>query len=411
MKLSQQDNVVITPFSIYSILLYHRLKRQGIKVKAFFDRNSQLQNNDYDGIPVLLPIIQKNSKIIVCSERYESEIIKQLVDYAGNGEVISCKRIDTQFSNQDVAKDVLLDQYKVIVPNAAFLADGILKLKKLHRLANPPSAGEADNMPLPNMSRIILILTEKCTLKCKYCGTLNQYFEKPKDIDLSVLEDEFDIFIRTIDFVDEMHIIGGEPLLYPHLAEIIRYIYKHPLTNKKIGYVRIVTNGTLIPKDDVLAACKETETSILISNYAEYSRKIDELVSALEEWRVIYCVQGHNTWALTSQLCKPDRDIETLAFQHTTQCITSCRALKSGKFYHCSFLANADDLHAIPYSERNYVDLFASDFSREKLAIYLSKQYPPVGCAFCNGCSKEQWENDRIPEAEQCYEVIEYKKY
>lgn len=411
MKLYEHDKVIITPFSIKSILLYHRLKRQGIKVVAFYDRNTAIHNNCYDSVPILQPYLQKNTKIVVCSEKYESEIFEQLAGFACKEDIASINSINTQLSDCDVANDVLIDQYKGIAPNAAFWYAGILKVKKLRIMDNSLIKDNWGNMSRLKISRIILILTERCTLKCRYCGTLNQYFEKPKDIDLSVLKREFDIFIETIDFVDEMHIIGGEPFLYPYIDEVIRYINRHPLSTKKIGYVRIVTNGTLIPTGDVLAACKETEASIMISNYPKSSTKIDKLVSVLAKWGVLYCVQGHNTWAYTMQLSNPSTDIETLALQHNTQCITSCKALKNGKFYHCSFLANADDLNAAPNNERNYVNLFADDFSREKLAKYLNKEYAPIGCAFCNGCSKEQWENDRIPEAEQCKKPLKYIKY
>lgn len=64
-------------------------------------------------------------------------------------------------------------------------------------------------------------LTNRCPLKCSYCGFFKRYREE-----LNTQE-----VIRIIDQLAEagntrLHITGGEPMLRNDIGEIINYIYK-----------------------------------------------------------------------------------------------------------------------------------------------------------------------------------------
>jgi len=85
---------------------------------------------------------------------------------------------------------------------------------------------------------VVLILTKKCNLNCKYCTENKKQASNPltKEEWLSVIDDLHTLGVPLLSFS------GGEPLLHPHLLEIARYA-------KKKGFMlNLNTNGTLITK-------------------------------------------------------------------------------------------------------------------------------------------------------------------
>ena len=68
-------------------------------------------------------------------------------------------------------------------------------------------------------------LTERCTLKCKKCahGCFNVPMDYP-DLSFKRACASADNFFKYVDFIDEFVLIGGEPLLYKQLSEVVKYI-------------------------------------------------------------------------------------------------------------------------------------------------------------------------------------------
>ena len=70
-------------------------------------------------------------------------------------------------------------------------------------------------------------------------------------------------------------------------------------------------------------------------------------------------------------------------------------------------------LEAIPQDVRRecYIDVYDKN-AKNQIVEYLSRdKRMPKACSWCNGCSWENWNNSKIPVAEQTREVLEYKRY
>ena len=399
--------VVITPFCIESILLYHKLKKSGIRITAFFDKNPLIWGKCYDEIQIIRPYNKSIGKVIICSTQYEDEIVDKLISLGMlNGNIISSACISTVINDSEVAFEVDDKEFIEIVPVQAWYMEGLLKLKKLRYQAE-----HIDNGPEVLLKRFELHLTERCTLRCKNCGALSPYFEQPVDFGVESIERDFDALIDKIDFTDDILIMGGEPLLYKRLPEILYYIHNHPQRHKKIGYVRIDTNGTLLPSEEMIQAFKDTNTIVWISNYGKTSTKMDELILLLSKNKVLYEVLNITSWVAVQQLRDGEKITADELMKHRSLCIKRHRALKNGKFYLCSFLSAGDALRSFPQDSRNSVNVLSEDFSKEKLLKYLSLDTPAPGCAWCSGNTIDLWENARIPAAIQTREPIPYKKY
>ena len=106
-----------------------------------------------------------------------------------------------------------------------------------------------------------LHLTDKCNLKCKHC-----YEGERKKIDeweykelLSVIDEMDRTFIKW-NVEGEISLVGGEPLMYPHLTDLLYYIRN----TKSISRIAILTNGTFMP-DELKKAILDTKVAVQIS--------------------------------------------------------------------------------------------------------------------------------------------------
>ena len=63
------------------------------------------------------------------------------------------------------------------------------------------------------------------------------------------------------------HVSGGEPFIYKHTADLIEYIDKN--YGDRIDTLRTVTNGTQVPKDQVLEKLAKCNIEITVDDYRE----------------------------------------------------------------------------------------------------------------------------------------------
>ncbi|MDL1957624.1 MAG: radical SAM protein [Candidatus Desulfofervidus auxilii] len=81
---------------------------------------------------------------------------------------------------------------------------------------------------------LFLYVTERCNLRCKHCY-IGDRLSKPNEFTLNKAIEALDYFRRLGSNL--LFILGGEPLLYPWLDEIIDYAYELRY------YIVITTNG------------------------------------------------------------------------------------------------------------------------------------------------------------------------
>ena len=135
-------------------------------------------------------------------------------------------------------------------------------------------------------------LTERCSLKCKKCahGCFAVDNKKETDLTLDQVYKSADSFFAKVDFIQEFVLIGGEPLLYMRLPDVIEYIGKR--YRKSIGIFSITTNGTIIPNQEILKKCREYNVIFHISNYGGSIPNLRgtyvKLIKILEEEMVNY---------------------------------------------------------------------------------------------------------------------------
>lgn len=153
------------------------------------------------------------------------------------------------------------------------------------------------------------MITTRCTLRCRECNNLMPYYTSPKDYSFN----EIALWIDNVcDAVDEWiccELVGGEPFLHCDLFKILSYA----LEKDKIQRVELTTNGSIVPKTDILELLKNDKVFVKISQYTNLidSKKITKV---FDQYKVFYSVMENLRWTKTGNLRKRNRsksDIES----------------------------------------------------------------------------------------------------
>ena len=184
-----------------------------------------------------------------------------------------------------------------------------------------------------------ICLTERCTLKCKDCAHGCFAVDATSDdMSLETAKKSADSFFSKVDIVREFVLIGGEPFLYKEISEIISYIGEK--YRDKISIFSIVTNGTIIPKQEILNLCKKYNVLVRISDYSETIMWIKErnmqLISKLEQNEVSYILEEKVSQWMDYGFQTTDRKgSEDELIQVFDECQTPCREIRGSKYYYC----------------------------------------------------------------------------
>lgn len=89
-----------------------------------------------------------------------------------------------------------------------------------------------------------IVLTTECNYKCRYCFAEG---EKDKKIRIIPIEKLKAILKVAKEFgINKIKLTGGEPLLYPKIEELLKYIRKI-----RIDYVDLTTNISMLTKENI----------------------------------------------------------------------------------------------------------------------------------------------------------------
>lgn len=141
-----------------------------------------------------------------------------------------------------------------------------------------------------NIPQIEFGITTKCTLTCKDCCALIPQLDRQKHIKMTFEDFKlyFDKLYNAVDLIRRFVILGGEPLLNPDLPKMLEYAAQ----KDKIFFIQLITNGTMLPKDDLLEVLEKYNKRIFVymSNYADNP----ELSSILKQEAIKELLKKHN---------------------------------------------------------------------------------------------------------------------
>lgn len=224
-----------------------------------------------------------------------------------------------------------------------------------------------------------LMITEKCSMKCRDCSNLMQYYEHPENADMAVMLAMIDGLCDKMDEIYEVRVIGGEPFIHKEIHLVVEAL----TAQEKIKKVSIFTNATIVPREHQWATFQHEKVRLFITDYDALSRNIKPLTAELENRKIAYVSEKANGWTDCSSLNHHKRTVLENERLFQQCCAKNLATIADGKLYRCPFAANAAKLQAVPDYKEDY--LVVADASRDQISSYLrSKRYLDT-CDHCNG--------------------------
>ena len=131
------------------------------------------------------------------------------------------------------------------------------------------------------MRSVDVMITTRCSLKCVSCSNLMQYYKEPKNSDHDNTLAALEILNKSVDYISEFRVIGGEPLMNKDWDKIVKGIIENNPERK----IFIYTNGTIAPKDEKLQPFKANKNiNFVITEYGSLSRNLNNLHNQLDKY-------------------------------------------------------------------------------------------------------------------------------
>lgn len=250
-------------------------------------------------------------------------------------------------------------------------------------------------------------LSEHCNLNCRSCDHFSP-LAKPSFYDLKKFKKDMQRLSElTKKNIDEILLLGGEPLLNENINEyliISRFLFP---TSK----IKIVTNGFLLLKKkiDFFDICKDKKIYIEITKYPLY-KKYDMIEKILKKYDVEYGFFG-STFKKEKTTHKLPLDIYGTQnkARSFSRCYMSgkCAQLKNGKIFLCPTVAYIDHFEKkfnvkFTITDNDYIDIHSVK-NIKKVLDYFNN--PIDFCRYCdvdNRTYKEKWGKSKKDINEWC---------
>lgn len=231
-------------------------------------------------------------------------------------------------------------------------------------------------------------VTDKCTYHCKACSVYIPYISCPDHIAKERVKEGIENYFSVVDYVMEVHLLGGEPMMYPGLSELLDFIGEN--YRGRIGELAIATNGTIIPDQELCAVCKKHNVFFSISDYSNSplfhnKNQIEQIVRRLEQMGVAYRLGNKSRW-FEFDMEVGSAENKKLAMQRFDQCFFRNRVLKENTLYYCHHEAGAIWAGKVPEGMESSIDIREVD-KQKFMEFDLGKNangYLSL-CEACNG--------------------------
>lgn len=247
-----------------------------------------------------------------------------------------------------------------------------------------------------------LFITQRCSLKCKYCiAYMNSYSnEKRMDFEISRILTDIDRLAEACSYIKRVVIYGGEPFLHPHINKIVDRLAQK--TN--VGVIDIVTNGIFKQQDAILNDLRYDNLRIEFSNYDE-ALTAEQLAVRDRNYNKIKEL-GLNPFMhhVTPEWIKPrtfyDKHWDEAEMKRLkSNCdyfrgsrdnkVKQSMVIANGRFYPCRMACSVHTLGVADYKE-DYIEV--DKYSSDKLSGAIEEMYKRECLSTCRHCEEKQGE-------------------
>lgn len=370
---SREYNLVLygagTAVSSYARIAVAALNYHKLSFEFFVDDDEKRTGSTFLGKKIYRYFPIKKKYLVLISSNYFKTIFENKKVF--NGDVITSSLVR-------MLEETPPDAYKSLMSYEEVVRRLHTHKSKLNQILN--LSGKNESLFI---NALDIQVTEKCTMKCKDCSNLMQYYNKPENTDIPTLIISLRKFIKSIDRLADARVLGGEPFIIKDLSPLLNVL----IEEEKVEHITIYTNGTIVPRVDLVPALQSKKIVIEITDYDKYSKNLNKLVNFLKENKINYFAHKPQNWTDSARIVKNDLNPEQLSQMFDACCVNDAITLLHNKIYHCPFSANAVNLNSFIPSKNEFIDLNNIDFNdlRNKIKQwYFARPYLDA-CSYCLG--------------------------
>ncbi len=251
-------------------------------------------------------------------------------------------------------------------------------------------------------------LVDHCNLNCAYCTHFCPLSE-PNFCDINVFEkDIIKLAQLTNSNINDIRLLGGEPLLHPECNKFIEIARKY-FPNTRLS---LVTNGILLNRQNntFWETCKNNNIVLECTKYP-INTNYDEIEKLAREKNVnfVFAKTPNKQYKIFTnfQLSKKGR-INIWNSYIPCFMTRTCTFLRNGKIFQCPIAGNIEILNKyfnsnFEITEKDYIDIHKISKLRDILK-YLSHEIP--FCRYCDifKCTPRLWKHSEKSIKEWCIE-------
>jgi hypothetical protein len=384
-------------------VIAYALEQRGIEYICWCDSEKSKQGKIYRGHKIISPEILRETYVdhtVVITTSHYKEVATDLhslgiVKTTDAHSVLLEFDFDRYIDTAKYAKDDFSNAMSVNW--AARIANEYLASIAVHKSVDPYST-----LAIPTC------ITTRCSLRCRHCSALIPYFESPCHFDTHGIIKSLDSVMSAFNFVQELPVLGGEPLLHPDIADITL----HCLKFGNVERVSIVTNGTIIPSKELLNVMQNSKFFLRLSNYGKLSDKAERIIKLCEIHGIAYENTDYKFWCEGTRIDNYNRP-HTETIRLFTRCTDTLRhKIHNGRFYLCCVGGDLCDLGIFDANSDNSVELLSNANAAAEihdLVMKIHRLQPMDMCRYCSGMPQIHFDK-RLPVAEQTHELLKIEK-
>ena len=253
-----------------------------------------------------------------------------------------------------------------------------------------------------NIDYARISLTDKCNLRCVYCMPEDKVYENNLINDtLSFNDYKFIINGLSQVGIKKIKFTGGEPLLYPHLIELIKYAHYEC----NIDDISITTNG--IGLNEIAYELKRSglkSVNISLDSLKSYKYKSitrgGNLTDVLKS--INRCLELGIKVKINCVVIKRFNDDEVYDFIEMANYypidvrFIELMPLGEGEYFYengyfniSNFINDIDELYKIEDEKGSTARLYQAKYAKGRIGIIT-----PISCQFCNTCNRIRMTSD-----------------
>lgn len=202
------------------------------------------------------------------------------------------------------------------------------------------------------------LLSEVCTLQCKHCLEAVPYLPGKEILPRETVLRDIGKMAKACRFIHRLDLVGGEPFLYPDFHQLVEEIR----TMKRIGYIGVFTNGTVVPDDALCRALCSERIIVTVANYGDSLPEklravIDLTLERLRDHGIQYFHYSDRYWFDINSFTRNNLPENRLAANYANCFLAACRRMYDGRLFHCPYQCNGVKLGNFESSAIDYLDI------------------------------------------------------